>query len=108
NEVTYTPVNVDTAAKTIKIEGQARNGYPALESFRKTIYATNLEFTSGGDKQTVPLTAQVSESDRSYGEDSDGQRVLRFTMTFVYADELLLPTAEGLRIVAPTKSNATD
>lgn len=108
NEISITTLMLDAETKTLTIEAQARNGYPALEAFRKTIAATNLEFKDGGELKTVPLTTQANESERSYGEDADGRRVLRFTLSFVYADELFSPVAENLRIVAPTKSNATD
>lgn len=108
NEISITTLTLDAETKTLTLEAQARNGYPALEAFRKTIAATNIEFKADGELKTVPLTTQVDESERSYGEDSDGRRVLRFTLSFVYADELFSPVAENLRVVAPTKTNATD
>lgn len=108
NEVNVTSLALDAVTKTITIEAQARNAYPALEAFRKTITATNVEFSADGEKKSAPLTTQLSDTDRSYGEDADGNRVLRFTLSFVYADQLFSPTAHNLVIVAPTKSNVTD
>lgn len=108
NNVAITNVSLDSTAKTIKIEAQARNGYPALEVFKKTINATNFEFTKEDERQSVPLANQMSDSDRSYGEDASGAKVLRFTLTFVYPEELFTRTAQNAVIVAPDKSNVTD
>ncbi len=108
NNVSITKVVLDSTAKTIKLEAQARNGYPALEVFKKTITATNFEFTTDGTKTSVPLADQMSDSDRSYGEDASGAKVLRFTLTFVHPEQLFSRTAQNAVIVAPGKSNVTD
>jgi hypothetical protein len=108
NNVAITNVSLDSTTKTIKIEAQAKNGYPALEVFKKTIKATNFDFTKDGEKKSVPLADQMSDSDRSYGEDASGAKVLRFTLTFVYPEDLFTRTAQSASIVAPEKSNVTD
>lgn len=108
NNVSINNVSLDSSSKTIKIEGQAVNDYLALEVFKKTISATNFEFTKDGEKQTVPLASDMSDTDRSYGDDASGATVLRFTLTFVYPDELFSRTAENVTIVAPTRTNVTD
>jgi len=108
NNVAITSLALDAATKTIKIEAQAKNGYPALDVFKKTINATTFQFTKDGGKQTVPLASSMSDSDRSYGEDASGAKVLRFTLSFTYPDELFTRTAQNAVVVAPTKTNATD
>lgn len=108
NTVAITNVALDSEAKTIKLEAQARNGYPALEVFKKTIAATRFQFTEDGEKQSVQLADQMSDSDRSYGEDASGAKVLRFTLTFVYPEQLFSRTAKDALIVAPERSNVTD
>lgn len=108
NNISITNLALDSSSKTIKIEGQAANGWPALEVFKKTINATNFEFAKAGEKQTVPLASQMSDSERSYGDDASGARVLRFTLSFVYPDELFSRAAENALIVAPTRTNVTD
>lgn len=108
NNISITNLALDSSTKTIKIEGQATNGYPALEVFKKTINATNFEFAKAGKKKVVPLASKMSDSDRSYGDDASGATVLRFTLTFVYPDELFSRTAENARIVAPDRTNVTD
>ncbi|HSW78378.1 MAG TPA: hypothetical protein VLG36_06320 [Candidatus Chromulinivoraceae bacterium] len=108
NNVAITNLSLDSSAKTIKVEAQAINGYPALDVFKKTIVATTFQFTENGQKQSVPLSSGMNDSDRSYGEDATGAKVLRFTLTFAYPDQLFSRTAQNATIVAPTQSNATD
>lgn len=108
NNVSITNLALDSETQTIKIEAQASNGYPALEVFKKTIVATKFEYTIDGEKKSVPLASEMSDSDRSYGDDSVGATVLRFTLTFMYPDELFTRAAENATLVAPTRTNATD
>lgn len=108
NNVAITNVSLDSTAKTIKIEAQANRSYTALEVFKKTITATNFEFTKDGEKQSIPLASELSSSDQSFGEDASGAKVLRFTLTFTYPEELFTRTAQNATIVAPEKSNVTD
>lgn len=108
NTVAITSLSLDSETKTIKIEAQAANGYQALEVFKKTITSTTFQFARDGQTQSVPLASEMSDSDRSYGEDASGKKVLRFTLSFAYPDELFARTSTGAQIVAPTKKNATD
>ena len=108
NTIAITNLTLDSATKTITIEAQAASGYPALEVFKKTINATTFEFTENGERQSVPLASQMSDSDRSYGDDASGATVLRFTLAFVYPDQLFSRTAENATIVAPDRTNVTD
>lgn len=108
NNVSITNLSLDSSEKTITIEAQAVNGYPALDVFKKTINATTFQFTQDGEKQSVALASNMSDSDRSYGEDASGAKVLRFTLSFTYPDELFAKTAQSAAIVAPTRKNATD
>lgn len=108
NNIAITNLSLDASEKTVRIEGQAQNGYPALEVFKKTIDATRFEYSKDGEKQSVALASQMSDSDRSYGEDASGAKVLRFALTFTYPDELFLRTAQNAVVVAPSKSNVTD
>jgi len=108
NTVAITNVALDSETKTIKLEAQAKNGYLALEVFKKTIAATKFQFTEDGERRSVPLADQMSDADRSYGEDASGAKVLRFTLTFVYPDQLFTRTAKNAVIVAPERSNVTD
>lgn len=108
NNVSITNLSLDLASSTITIEAQAANGYPALEVFKKTISATTFRFTQDGEQTSVPLASDMSDSERSYGEDASGARVLRFALSFTYPEELFSRTAESATIVAPERANATD
>lgn len=108
NDVAVTSLSLDSATKTIRIQAQVSSGYPALEVFKKTISATNFVFTKDGKEEKRPLASQMSDSDRSYGDDAEGATVLRFTLSFIYPDELFSRLAENAKIVAPTRTNVTD
>jgi len=108
NNVAVTNLLLDLETSTITIEGQAANGYPALETFKKTIEATTLRFNQNDEQVSVPLASDMSDSERSYGEDASGARVLRFTLSFVYPEELFSRAAQNATIVAPERANATD
>jgi hypothetical protein len=108
NDVAINKMTLDSTSNTITLSAQAANGYPALEVFKKTIEATTFKYTQDGQNQSVPLASGMSDSDRSYGEDVTGAKVLRFTLVFTYPDVLFAPNLSNARIVAPTKANATD
>lgn len=108
NDVKITNLSLDSATSTIKIEAQAAGGYSALEVFKKTINATKFEYTENGERQSVDLASNMSDSDRNLGQDASGATVLRFTLTFTYPEKLFLRTAGNATIAAPTKSNVTD
>lgn len=108
NDVSITKLTLDSATNSISISAQALNGYPALDVFKKTINATTFQYTKDGQNQSVPLASAMSDSDRSYGQDITGKQVLRFTLVFTYPNELFMPDLANARIVAPTKTNATD
>ena len=110
NAIAITKLSINSEEKTITIEAQAVNGYPALETFKKTVEATKVVYSVEGEDKptTVALASNVVEGDRSYGDDESGKKVLRFTMTFTYADELFARASKNAVIVGPTKTNATD
>ena len=109
NTVAISKIGVDAAASTITIDAQADSGFPALEVFRKTIAATTFQYTDSDNKpQTVQLASDISDTNRSYGEDSSGKKVLRFTITFIYPEELFARSSSNATIVSPTRTNVTD
>ncbi len=108
NDVAISKVVLDTTEKTVSIEAQAIGGYTALEVFKKTIAATKFQLTNAEGEKIIPLATSISDGDRSYGEDANGQKVLRFALVFGYSDELVAPYLQGAKIVAPGKTNVTD
>lgn len=108
NNIQVTTLKIDSSSNTVTIEGQASNGYAALEVFKKTLAATTIKYSKDGTDTTLPLVNTMSDSDRSYGEDANGTKVLRFTISFTYPNELFSYTIPSLTIQGPTQSNATD
>lgn len=108
NDIRVTNLQIDAKKSTVTIQGQATNGYAALEVFKKTLSATNLQYTKDGQGKTVSLVTGLNDADRSYGEDVNGAKVLRFTLSFQYAPELFSATIPTMTIQAPSSANATD
>jgi hypothetical protein len=106
--VNISKVRIDNKAKTITLEGQSPEGYLALEAFKKTILKTKFEYSKDKKTETEPLTTQVNDGERSYGQDTSGVKVMRFTVNFVYSDALLSRESASGRIVAPEATNVTD
>ena len=109
NKVSVSRIALDSEENTISLEGEAANGYEALEVFKKTIEKTTFSYNEDGTAQTpVKIAKSILDGERRYGEDADGNRVLRFSLSFTYPDELFAQTSEQGRIIAPDRQNATD
>jgi|SRR5665648_176836 len=108
NTIALSKINLDTTTSSITVDAQADNGYSALEVFRKTLGATTFRYTNDTGSQSVPLATDISDSNRSFGEDASGKKVLRFTVTFTYPDELFSKQSTNGKIVGPTRTNVTD
>ena len=54
------------------------------------------------------MASDLSIDNVSYGEDATGKKVLRFTLTFVYAPELFSPKVNAPKIVLIDGGNVTD
>lgn len=109
NDIVVSSAKLDADTKTVTIDGQAANGYEAAELFKKTIVSTKMTYKDiDGAQQSVLLTEDVSTSDISYGEDASGKKVLRFTMSFIYPDELFARSSGDAVIERPGRQNVTD
>lgn len=108
NDVRVTNLKVDADEQTVTIEAQATNGFAALEVFKKTLAATMVKYNDDGETKTVSLASAINDTDRSYGEDTNGAKVLRFKLSFEYPEELFSNKVDSVTIEAPTKGNVTD
>lgn len=109
NQVSFSTVRVDTETGTVRLEGQAVNGFNAADTLKKTILNTSFSYRDESNElRTVPITTSTSLSELSYGEDSTGRKVLRFTLTFLYDEAFLSPASTDAVIVPPNRQNATD
>ena len=110
NNVSFSDIKVNPESKTITLEGSAVNGYSALETLKKTILNTKIQTTDGDKSSEVSLTKEIKDGDTSFGENSEGKKVLQFSFSFEYAEELLEPANNGtVSVLTPTgKVDVTD
>lgn len=113
NEVSISEVTVNPEEKTLTLQGVAPGGFNVADAFRKTIERTNLQLIPYGktaeDKETLPLTGEVSLGELGFGEDSSGRRVLSFTMSFTYNENLFANLFSSVEVSSPTGVvNVTD
>jgi len=109
NNIKVSNLTIDSDAGNITIQGQASNSYAAVEVFKKTIEGAKIKYTDeNDDQQEVILASNISTSDMSYGEDTSGAKVLRFSISFDYADETFSPGSSNLSFIITTDGNATD
>lgn len=99
NTVQYTSITYYTVdeKREIRIEGQT-SGFPALETFRKTIENSAVKWITEEGELEVPLASSISLPETSYGIDTSGNTVLRFSITFNYAKEFLLPSSTNATV----------
>jgi hypothetical protein len=108
NDITVSDLKIDSSTNTMTIQAQAKNTYQALDVFKKMVTGATYTYSNGSDKQTDTLASNMSTSDQSYGEDSTGAKVLRFTVSFVYPDSLFSPQSSNLKLIPANQANATD
>jgi Tfp pilus assembly protein PilN len=109
NAVTIKQLAFKSETSTIDIEGEAPNGYEALEVFKKTLGQTTFQYNVDGKAQKpLKIATSIIDGERRYSEDNLGHQVLRFSLSFTYTDEMFKPGSEDGRIVGPDKQKATD
>lgn len=107
NEVRVENLILDNETKTLKIEGQTPT-FDTLEVFKKTIDGAYVTYTQDGTEVSNKLAEEISISSVSYGESTDGGKVLRFTISFVYPDSLFDAEIPSVVIKLTNAGNATD
>ena len=110
NDVQISTMSIDSEDSLIVLDGQAQNNYPALETFKKTIEGAIFNYYIEGDKtqQHVKLASLITTSDTSYGEDSTGAKVLKFTLSFSFANEVFSPLSKNTSVSITVNGNVTD
>lgn len=108
NNVVISHLTFDSVNSRLVLEGQAARDFSVLEIFKKTIDGAVVEFKSGDEDGQIKLASDISTSDVSYGEDSSGARVVRFTIGFVYPQELFSPTVSNVVVKLTNAGNVTD
>lgn len=105
NDVRFTAVKLDPSSNLLTLEGIASAGYPSVEALKKTIANVEFEYkeSADGDAIKTPIVTDAEVGETSFGETSDGRRVLRFEMTLKYDDVLFTNKAQDVRLITPTK-----
>lgn len=101
NNAVISTIRLNPGDKSVTIEGSAANGYIALEVFKKTITNTFVQVRDGEEDVKIPLASDIVPGEASFGENAEGQRVLRFSFTFTYPDELFMYSENPVSIVTP-------
>lgn len=109
NQVTITRLGFKSEENVIEIEAQAKNGYEAMEVFKKTLAETTFQYTEEGQEvKTEKIATAISEGERNYGEDSDGASSLRFTISFTYLEKLFDSSITKGKVIGPDEQRVTD
>lgn len=110
NNITISTLTVKTSENLVTIEGQASNSYAALDVFRKTLTNAKVNFknSDNSNQKPIDLASNISISNASYGQDATGEKVLRFTLAFNYAEELLALSSKDATVTVTGEDNATD
>lgn len=107
NTVRFSQISIDAESSTIRLEGQT-NTYDSMEIFKKTVASAVISYVQDEEEQTVPLASDISTSDISYGENAEGQKVLRFVLTFTYPVELFSASITNPTFKLSIDGNVTD
>ena len=107
NEVKISQININADESIITLEGQTR-AYDSMEVFKKTLDSAMVVYKQDGEEKTVKLTDSLDAGDVSYGENAQGEKVLMFSISFTYPEELFAPTSEDVIIKLSVNGNVTD
>lgn len=103
NDVQFTSTTLNPEDGLLRLEGVAENGYPAVETLKKTIENTTIEYTDQDETISEPLAERVSIGDTSFGQNADGRRVLRFEVIVTYHESLFTNEYTRVRVNAPNR-----
>ncbi len=109
NEAKISRFSVEKDTSTIRLEGQTRS-FDSMEVFKKTIDAAEIVFRLPDSDETshVKLASDINTSETSFGEDVDGNRTFRFSLTFAYPPELFAVSSGDISFRLVVNGNVTD
>jgi len=101
--------STSTSGGQVQLEGQTAT-YNTMELFKKRIENTSFQYSENGETKLVVLASNLSTTDMSYGEDANGNKVVRFTLTFDYPADLFssATTGQQLAFKLTANGNVTD
>lgn len=107
NSVQISKVDVNNETSTITLEGQAI-AFDKMEIFKKTLDSAMIVYTKDGEEQEVKLASTLDTGNISYGSNANNEKVIVFTLTFEYPEELFTPEISQLAIKLSVNGNVTD
>lgn len=107
NSVQLSQINVDATDSIITLDGQTR-AFDSMEVFKKTLDSAIVVFTKDGEEQEVKLAEALNSGEVSYGENSNGDKVLLFSISFEYPEELFSPDVTDVTVKLSVNGNVTD
>lgn len=113
NDVRISQINIDAENETITLDGQTR-AFDSMEVFKKTldsaviVYKEKAEDGQTSEEKTLKLADALDTGEVSYGENSNGEKVLLFSITFKYPEELFSPKVTDVSFKLSVNGNVTD
>lgn len=109
NKVQFSNVNINSEETSISLEGQTPR-YESMEIFKKTLERAVVLYKEDGEDKETRAVSDISIAEVGYGEDTTGQRVVRFKVSFKYAEELFSSknTFVAVAIKSDSGANVTD
>lgn len=107
--VQFTNVSLIPMEQTMVIEGNTVNGYRSVEAAAKTLLNAKIEYEGAEGVLEESLVSGVEVSDTSLRGDSDGDRVVSFSIRVTVNQILFSSKIDGLKVVTPRgKVDVTD
>jgi hypothetical protein len=107
NQVQISNLSLDADTTSLVVEGQTPN-FETLEIFKKTIAGAVVTYSQDDEEVSEAVAQDISISDVSYGDDTSGARVLRFTLSFTYPEVLFSAEVPTILIQLTNEGNVTD
>ena len=104
NNIKISTIRFKPSETSIAIDGSAANSFTATDIMKKTILNTKIQYRDDSSTKEVPLASEVTITNTTYAQESDGSTALHFTLTFSYPKELTSNEYKNVTIVTPTSS----
>lgn len=107
NSVQISKVEIDAEASTIMLDGQTR-AFDSMEVFKKTLDSAIVVYTEAGEEVSLPLSTNLDTGQVAYGVDANNQKVVLFSLSFEYPEELFSSSIASIDIKLSVDGNVTD
>lgn len=107
--IQYSSVAIDSSSNTVTVQAQTPT-FNGLDAYKKTLAATQFQYTTSGSSSptTESLASNIGISNQTQAQDSTGNKVVTFTLSFTYDNALVSPSSQNAKTILPQATNATD